>query len=202
MTEDDLKEQQKDLEMKEMPAKVNQHEKMKEKLKALKPEDKATVDTSALLDANFIKIAKRSKVWLMAIKEQETLRAREKNVERSYELAGQFMSKDYLRSIKQQYRAPHIMGDQEIGDFLEVLAEAIYQSVGKKRVKLFELDEIFPLYPPSRMHFDYSSMVSNKPFDALLDELANQKAISLSIRLVSENIVKKLSTLADVDEDA
>ena len=49
-----------------------------------------------------------------------------KIVERSYALAGQFMNKNYLRAIKQKYRAPHVMGSQEVGDFLEMLAEAIY----------------------------------------------------------------------------
>ena len=86
------------------------------------------------------------------------------------------------------------MGDQEVDDFLEMLAEAIYESIGKDRTKIWELDKIFPLYPPSRMHFDYTSMVTNKSFDSLLDELANQKAQSLAIRLVSDDIVKKLAT--------
>ena len=86
------------------------------------------------------------------------------------------------------------MGDQEVDDFLEMLAEAIYESIGKDRTKIFELDKIFPLYPPSRMHFDYTSMVTNKAFDGIIDEMANQKAQSLAVRLVSDDIVKKLST--------
>jgi len=86
------------------------------------------------------------------------------------------------------------MGEQEINDFLEMLAEAIYESVGRKRTAVWELDQIFPLYPPSRMHFDYAEMVTNQSFDSLLDELANQKASSLAVRLVSDDIVKKLST--------
>ena len=49
-----------------------------------------------------------------------------KIVERSYALAGQFMNKNYLRAIKKKYRAPNVMGSQEVGDFLEMLAEAIY----------------------------------------------------------------------------
>lgn len=29
------------------------------------------------------------------------------------------------------------MGDQEVNDFLEMLAEAIYESIGKDRTKIF-----------------------------------------------------------------
>jgi len=85
------------------------------------------------------------------------------------------------------------MGDEEVDDFLEMLAEAIYMSVGRKRTAVWELDQIFPLYPSTRMHFDYAEMVNNNSFDSLLDELANQKALSLAMRLVSDNIIKKLS---------
>jgi len=86
------------------------------------------------------------------------------------------------------------MGDQEVDEFLDMLSEAIYESVGKKRTAVWELDQIFPLYPPSRMHFNYAEMVHNDHFDSLLDELANQKALSLAVRLVSDDIVKKLSS--------
>ena len=47
------------------------------------------------------------------------------------------------------------MGDQEVDDFLEMLAEAIYESIGKDRTKIFELDKIFPLYPPNQMHLKW-----------------------------------------------
>jgi len=86
------------------------------------------------------------------------------------------------------------MHDDEISEFLEMLAEAIYETVGKKRTAVWDLDQIFPLYPPSRMHFDYAEMVTNESFDDLLDELANQKAVSMAVRLVSDDIAKKLST--------
>ena len=92
------------------------------------------------------------------------------------------------------------MGSQEVGDFLDVLAEAIYETQGKSRVKLFELDDIFPLVPLNRMHFDYEQMVYGKNFNTLLDELANEKALSLSIRLVSDKIVKNLSTTTSSDD--
>uniref|UniRef100_A0A7S3HYH6 Uncharacterized protein n=1 Tax=Favella ehrenbergii TaxID=182087 RepID=A0A7S3HYH6_9SPIT len=49
------------------------------------------------------------------------------------------------------------------------------------------------------MHFDYTAMVTNGAFDSLLDDLANQKALSLAIRLVSEDIVKKLSAANGAD---
>ena len=102
-----------------------------------------------------LKVAKRSKTWLNTLNEEANQARGNKIVERSYALAGQFMNKNYLRTIKQKYRAPHVMGSQEVGDFLEMLAEAIYQTQGKSRVKLFELDKIFPLYPASRLHFDF-----------------------------------------------
>jgi len=117
--------------------------------------DKPTTEDTALLDANFKKIAKRTKVWLTALNEQAAILPKEKSVERANDLAGQFMTKDYLRSIKQEYRAAHIMGKEEVNEFLEVLADAIYAGAGKKRTAVWELDTIFPLYPSSRMHFDY-----------------------------------------------
>ena len=40
-------------------------------------------------------------------------------------------------------------------------------------MKLFELDKIFPLYPASRLHFDFDLLVKGPHFDSLLDELAN-----------------------------
>ena len=62
------------------------------------------------------------------------------------------------------------MGDEEVDDFLEMLAEAIYMSVGRKRTAVWELDQIFPLYPSTRMHFDYAEMVNNNSFDSLLQQ--------------------------------
>lgn len=65
------------------------------------------------------------------------------------------------------------MGDTEVDEFLEMLAEMIYESVGKQRSAVWELDQIFSLIPKDRMHFDSTQMVSNENFDDLLDELAN-----------------------------
>ena len=65
------------------------------------------------------------------------------------------------------------MTDSDIDDFLELLSEAIYQGVGKLRTKLFELDDIFPLIPPSRMHFNYAEMVYSEKVDEIIDELAH-----------------------------
>ena len=42
---------------------------MKKKLTPVKPQDKTVAGTDALLKANFVKIAKRSKVWLLAMNE-------------------------------------------------------------------------------------------------------------------------------------
>ena len=44
------------------------------------------------------------------------------------------------------------------------------------------------------MHLDYSERILTETFDDLLDELAMQKAVSMAVRLVSDEIVKKLST--------
>ena len=95
---------------------------------------------------------------------------------------------------KIKYRRPHVMTDSDIDDFLELLSEAIYQGVGKTRTNVFELDSIFPLIPPSRMHFNYAEMVYSEKVDEIIDELAHQKAHSLAVRLVSDKIVKALQT--------
>ena len=93
---------------------------------------------------------------------------------------------------KIKYRTPHIMTDSDIDDFLELLSEAIYQGVGKIRTNVFDFDSIFPLIPPSRMHFNYAEMVYSEKVDEIIDELAHQKAHSLAVRLVSDKIVKAL----------
>ena len=77
------------------------------------------------------------------------------------------------------------MSVQDIDDMLELLADAIYRSVGKARVKNFDAEEIFKIYPPSRMHFNYHEMVHDGMFDELIDEMANIKAQSMAIHLVS-----------------
>ena len=79
-----------------------------------------------------------------------------------------------LEPVKRKYREPHIMSKQDVEDFLELLAEAIYQGVGKARTGVFDLDEkLFPLYPASRMHFNYTEMVYSEKVDEIIDELAN-----------------------------
>mmetsp|Transcript_10018 Transcript_10018/g.13631 ORF Transcript_10018/g.13631 Transcript_10018/m.13631 type:complete len:111 (+) Transcript_10018:1245-1577(+) len=110
---------------------------MKKKLTPVAPEDKTVANTDALLKANFIKIAKRSKVWLLAMNEQQMMEPKEKGVERAHEFASSLIAKDYLKGIKQKYRAPHVMGDAEVEEFLEMLAEAIYESIGRDRTKVF-----------------------------------------------------------------
>lgn len=85
------------------------------------------------------------------------------------------------------------MNQQDVEDFLELLAEAIYQGTGKARTALFDIDEFFPLYPASRMHFDYTEMVYSEKVDEIIDELANQKAHMLAIQMVSQKIVDNLS---------
>ena len=104
---------------------------------------------------------------------------------------------------KIKYRTPHIMTDSDLDDFLELLSEAIYQGVGKIRTNVFDFDSIFPMIPPSRMHFNYAEMVYSEKVDEIIDELAHQKAHSLAVRLVSDKIVKALQTANGKDyEDA
>lgn len=43
---------------------------MKQKLTPVQPENKSVAGTDAYLKANYIKIAKRAKVWLIAMNEE------------------------------------------------------------------------------------------------------------------------------------
>ena len=116
---------------------------MKEKLTPKKPENKSVPGTEALQKSNFIKIAKRAKVWLNAMNEAAKVQPKQVSVNRAADFAEWIISKDYLRSIKQKFRAPHIMDADEVDDFLEMLAEMLYESVGKKRTAVWELDQIY-----------------------------------------------------------
>ena len=69
---------------------------------------------------------------------------------------------------------------------LELLADAIYNSYGKARLRNFDFPSLYKLYPPSRMHFDYSAMVHDEIFDELIDEMAVVKANSIALHLVSD----------------
>ena len=80
---------------------------------------------------------------------------------------------DVINPSRVKYRTAHIMSLEDIDDFLELLAEQIYQGVGKARTNVFELDSIFNLYPASRLHFDYAEMVYSQKVDEIIDELAN-----------------------------
>lgn len=73
---------------------------MKEKFKPVAPEDKTVAGTDALLKANFIKIAKRTKVWLSALNEQAKMEPKMRNVQAASEFADHLIKKDYARSIK------------------------------------------------------------------------------------------------------
>jgi len=64
--------------------------------------------------------------------------------------------------IKEKFRKTHVMGEKELDEWLEVLAEAIYETIGVPRTKAFELAKLTPLYPPSRIHFDYEHMISRE----------------------------------------
>ena len=62
---------------------------------------------------------------------------RDRFVKRALLMADQAIERDVTASVKEQFRAPHIMGAQEVDDMLERKAEAIYQSAGVKRVANF-----------------------------------------------------------------
>jgi len=53
-------------------------------LTVVKPEKKSAEGTEELLKANFIKIAKRSKVWLVAMNEAGHLGTKENAAERAF----------------------------------------------------------------------------------------------------------------------
>ena len=91
------------------------------------------------------------------------------------------------------FRKAHVLTANYTDYWIEKLAEAIYAGVGIARTEAFDLTKFYPLYPPTRMHFDYHQMVYNERFDDTVDDLAHQKAISLAVRLVSEEIVEQLS---------
>ena len=97
---EDLMAETEKLDMKDAPVKADPHADFVEKLKSIKPEDKVAFNAKGLVDDNLLKVAKRSRTWLSALNEEAALARREKSVERSYVLAGQFMNKNYLRSIK------------------------------------------------------------------------------------------------------
>lgn len=84
------------------------------------------------------------------------------------------------------------MRETEIVNWLEILSEAIYEGIGIPRTFCFDLAKLTPLYPPSRLHFDYNEMVYKESFNDLIDEMANQKAQNLSLRRVADEIVENL----------
>ena len=73
---------------------------MKKKLTPVKPQDKTVAGTDALLKANFVKIAKRTKVWLLAMNEQAVMEPKERGVVRAHEFAAELINRDYNRPIK------------------------------------------------------------------------------------------------------
>jgi hypothetical protein len=73
---------------------------MKKILTPKKTEDKAVAGTDALLKANFIKIAKRTKVWLLAMNEQAAMEPKERGIVRAHAFADDLISRDYSKPIK------------------------------------------------------------------------------------------------------
>ena len=151
-----------------------------------------------LVEEQFEKVAKRSKAYLLAITEQAKIEPKQRQVQRAVDSIDTIIDLDLLSEIKVTYRQPHLFGKADVNDFLELLAEAIYDGVGKARTETFttdnKLEKLFlPMYPIDRLHFDYKHIVSNARTDEIIDELANQKARNLAVKLVSEKIVSKLS---------
>lgn len=64
------------------------------------PEDKKVGGTDALARANFVKLAKRTKVWLIAMSEEARILPNVNAVERSTASVHWLMKKDYARTIK------------------------------------------------------------------------------------------------------
>ena len=60
---------------------------MKQRLTPVKEEDNTVAGTDALLKANFVKIAKRSKVWLVAMNESASQSGKERGVDRAHDYA-------------------------------------------------------------------------------------------------------------------
>ena len=50
------------------------------------------------------------------------------------------------------------------------------------------------------MQFDYANLIQQPKVNEIIDELANQKARTLAVKLVSENIVEKLSKPNDANQ--
>ena len=139
---------------------------------AMKEQKLVKIEESLIAD-HFVKVAKRSKAWLLAINEQGKLEPRSRQVDNAIDSTVAIVNRQIGPIIKERLRKDQVMGDEEIDDWLERLAEASYEGVGKIRVDAFCLNDIYELYPPSRLHFDYQQMVYNEHFDDTIDELAN-----------------------------
>ena len=123
-----------------------------------------------------MKVAKRSKAWLLAINEQGSLEPRQRQVEKAFRAGEAVMDMNLGPLAKEKFRVPHVMGDRVVDAWLELHAEALYQGVGKARTEAFDIESIYALYPPSRRHFDFQHMVMRDSFDDVLDELAATRA--------------------------
>ena len=108
--------------------------------------------------------------------EQANLEPRARMVNNAMDAAEAIIDQELTKDIKIKYRKPLVMDEPEIHQFLEMLAEAIYQGVGKARTGKFDLEKIYQLYPPSRIHFDFTGLVHEPQFEDIVDELANLKA--------------------------
>jgi len=105
--------------------------------------------------------------------EQAIIEPRSVFVEKAMTNTEIMIERDMLGEIKPKYRAPHVFADDEVEYMLELLAEAVYETVGKDRTAAFDLMKILPLYPASRIHFDYDGIVFNERFDNTIDDMAN-----------------------------
>ena len=126
-----------------------------------------------MLAEHFLKVAKRSKAFLLAISEQQALEPRVRGVENAVKAGEEVIKRQINTNAKILGRDGFVMRETEILDWLEILSEAIYEGVGISRVTAFSLAKLTPLYPPSRLHFDYNEMVYKESFSDLIDDMAH-----------------------------
>lgn len=117
-----------------------------------------------------------------------------RGVEKAVKAGEEVIGRQINTNAKVLGRDGFVMREVEIVNWLEILSEAIYEGIGIPRTVAFDLAKLTPLYPPSRLHFDYNEMVYKESFNDLIDEMANQKAQNLQLRRVADDIVENLKS--------
>lgn len=98
---------------------------------------------------------------------------RVRSVENAVKAGEEIIGRQINTNAKVLGREGFVMRESEIVDWLEIISEAIYEGVGIPRTRAFDLAKLVPLYPPSRLHFDYTEMIYRESFNDLIDDLAN-----------------------------